>query len=465
MALKDYIAVIRARWISVVVMVVIGLVLAEAATIATTPDYRSTTRLFVSTPAATESGELSQGAAFSIQRVKSYAALITGEELAQRVVDKLKLPESARELLGHISAEVEPETVVLRISVTDGNPEQARRIAETTATEFISYITSLETPSQQDDSPIKVSIIDPAELPAGPYTPNVPINLAAGFIFGLILGLAIALMRELLDNRIDSEADLDKALHEEVPVLGVMSQSKSAANDPMAQDIPDNHPRLEAFRVLRTNLRFVDTGAGTPVFVITSPSQGDGKSTISTNIARVCADAGQRVLLVEGDLRRPSLANYLSLVGEIGLSTVLAGQASLDDVVQTVRPGLDAILSGKRPPNPSELLTSQYMRKFIDEAKASYDIIIIDAPPILPVADGAILAAAADGALLVVRHNTTTIEQLRGSVDRLHSVDARLRGVIVSMAPSQRADSSYGFGLDLTYTYEMKDAPKRRRDK
>jgi receptor protein-tyrosine kinase len=227
---------------------------------------------------------------------------------------------------------------------------------------------------------------------------------------------------------------------------------------------------IEAFRVLRTNMEFLDVDATSKAFVVTSSVPGEGKSTTATNAALAFAVAGRNVLLVDADLRRPQVAKLLGLVDNVGLTTVLAGQASVDDALQVhAESGLSVLASGAVPPNPAELLQSRAMQDLLDLLRDRFAVIVIDAPPLLPVTDAALLASEADGAVIVVRHGQTTKEQLRGAVDRLAGVDAQMLGVVFNMIPERGAGYGYGYGYgygpdEATATSRGRLTWRQRRD-
>ena len=212
----------------------------------------------------------------------------------------------------------------------------------------------------------------------------------------------------------------------------------------------------EQFRELRTNLRFLDVDNHPTVIAVTSGMPGEGKSTVATNLALALADDGESVCLVDADLRRPQVASYLgeNLQTAVGLSTVLAGEAEVDDVAQKVRAeGLSVITSGPQPPNPAELLGSQRFSALLAALSERYDYVIIDASPVLPVTDATLVAAAADGVLLAVRHANTTSDQLAQTSTNLHQVGAHVLGTVVTMSPlkvSGYGRKGYGYGYEGT---------------
>ena len=199
--------------------------------------------------------------------------------------------------------------------------------------------------------------------------------------------------------------------------------------------------RSEAIRQLRTNLRFVHAAKPVRVLAITSSIESEGKSTLATNLAQSFAELGRRVLLVDADLRKPRISRLLDLEGSAGLTSVLIGEAKLNEVVQEWGPdALRVLTSGLLPPNPSELLASPAMNKFIAEARAEYEVIVIDTSPLLPVTDGAVAATQADGVIMLVRYGKTSREQVKRSLDMLRAGNARILGTVLSMAPVSRSE-------------------------
>ena len=224
--------------------------------------------------------------------------------------------------------------------------------------------------------------------------------------------------------------------------------------------------------MLRTNLQFVNVDSDSKVYVVTSAVPGEGKSTTTANLAITLAESGQRVILLEGDLRRPKAVSYLQLEGAVGVTTVLVGRIELENAIQGWAKNLDVLAGGSTPPNPAELLQSQGMKRLLASLRKGYDIVLIDAPPLLPVADAALLAASSDGAILVVHHGETTKDQVAAAVGRIESVGARLIGTVINRSPiPKRGRSGYGYGYGYGYAPEAgrstsggKNTRPRRRE-
>ncbi len=463
--LHDHLRIVRQRWLLIVVTTLVAIAIAVLATLSTTPQYESTARLFVSA-AQSDATDAYQGGLFSQQRVKSYADLISGEEISRRVVSELKLDKDPRSLAQSIDARVKPDTVVLSISVTDPAAKEAQRLTQAVAETFVAYVSELETPPGKSTAPVKASIVDRATVPETPVSPQPLRNLAVAAILGLGVGIGLAAVRDRLDKRIKSIEDI-RRVSEDAPLLGTILFDRKASKEPLILGLKSHSPRVESYRVLRTNLQFVQAGAESKVIVVTSAVPNEGKSSTAANLAISLAEAGDSVLLLEGDLRRPRATEYLHLEHSVGLTTVLVGRLALTDAIQTVPDSTDVLAAGRTPPNPAELLQSAGMKEVLDQVRETYDVVLIDAPPLLPVTDAALLASQADGAVIVVRHNSTTDDQLRGSFARLESVGARMLGIVVNMTPTKSRirgyGYGYGYGYEYGYGYGPETLPAKRR--
>lgn len=432
MELNEYLWVLRRRWRTVVAATLLLVGLALATVLTATPQYTSTARLFVSA-SRVGVGQAYEGGLFSEQRVLSYADLAEGEQLAGRVVRRLGLDMEPRDLASRISTSVEPQTVILGVSVTAANPRLAQRLADNVARELTVFVSEIETPPGDLTAPVKVTIVDAATLPQSPTSPQPTRVLGVAAVLGVVLGMAAALLRDLLDSSLKSPEQI--AATAGAPVIGEIPYDGATAAAPLVTALPRGAARWEAFRILRTNLQYLGVDRVSRVFVVTSPMAREGKTTTATNLAITIAQAGQRVLLVGADLRRPAVDDLLGVVGGVGLTTVLVGKADLDEAVQEYLPvpNLAVLTSGAVPPNPSELLQSRAMADLLERVRREYDLVIVDAPPVLPVADAALLARQADGTLVLVRQGRTRRDHLERTMDRLEVVNGRTVGVVVTM--------------------------------
>jgi len=442
-SLSDFLKILRGRWITVCVTAMATILGAIAYTLLQTPLYEASTRLFVSAVGGETVTENYSGNRLSQERVISYTQLIMGETRAQRTIDRLSLDIGAGQLKEKVTAKSRPNTVLIDVAVEDESPVRARDIANALSDEFVIMARELETPSPGAKPDARVVVEQRASVPTKPVVPQKARNIALGIVLGASLGMGLGILRDRLDNTVKSQETLEEVTG--VGAVGYIPLDKKLIASPTLSFDSDNSGTAEAFRKLRTNLKFLAVDNPARTIVITSASPSEGKTTTSINIALALAEAEYKVILVDGDLRRPRLAKYLGLLGSVGLSTVLSGGAPLDDVMQTTKfPRLTALTSGPIPPNPSELLGSLATRNLFAELRERFDYVIIDSAPILAVTDGAILAADADGVLMVVRSGETKRDQLAHAIGILNDVGATLLGAVLTMMP-KGGSSSYSY--------------------
>jgi capsular exopolysaccharide synthesis family protein len=436
LTIREFVRVLRARWVIICLTTAVAFGGAVAITSLTTSLYQASTRLFVSTSTTSaDASEIYSGNLSSQQRVLSYAKLLTGETLAQRTIDKLHLDMTAEALRKEVKATSAPNTVLIDVSVLDPSPDRARNIADALSDEFVVMVRELETPPDGVTPYARVVVEQHATVPDHPTIPKTTRNIAIGLALGLIAGIGLAVFRDRLDNTVKNPQVLEQIAG--VGLVANIPLDKGRRKDSGISFANDHSPIAEAFRELRTNLQFLEVDDPPRVLVITSSLPAEGKSTTAINIALALAEAENNVVIVDGDMRRPKLAEYLDLIGSVGLSTVLAGRASLHEVLQTTRyPGLTALTSGTVPPNPSELLGSLAAKKALSELRGGFDYVIVDSSPLLAVTDAAILAAESDGVLVIAKFGSTKREELAHAINNLTHVGARILGAIFAMSPS-----------------------------
>lgn len=447
MELRDYLRILRQSWVLIVLLTLLGIGAGAAYSIITTPKFSSSAKVFVSTSAGSTVSELQQGNTFTQQRVKTYADLATTPIVLLPVIEELSLETSAQDLAQQITATAPLDTSLIEITATDADPELAAAVATAVSDSLTQVVQTIEASEAEDGttrSAVKLTLVQHAAVPESPVSPNVPLNVALGGLVGLALGIGIAVLRETLDTRIRNERDVE--LVTDTPIIGGIVFDPKASERPLIVHADPQSPRAESFRTLRTNLYFVDAGRSSRAFVVTSSVESEGKSTTTANLAIALSDAGARVLLVEADLRRPKVAEYLGLEGAVGLSDLLIGRADLQDVVQRWgRNSLFVLPAGAIPPNPSELLGSKAMISLIAELDRSFDVVLFDAPPLLPVTDAAILARNVGGAIVIAAAGRTHRGQLKGAMAALANVDAPVSGIVLTMLPTKGPDA-YGYG-------------------
>jgi capsular exopolysaccharide synthesis family protein len=443
---------LRGAWWLPVLGAVVGGAVALAVSFLQQPVYTATSQLFVSTTDSATTSDVFQGSQFSEERVASYARLLAGEELARRVIDDLGLELSPAALTEEVTATPVPDTVLIDVSVMDPDPERARDIAGAVGSEFGELVSELETPPGASGSPVRVLVVEFPDLPVSPSSPQPVRSAVIGVIVGLLLGAAAALIRARLDRSVRDRDEVTRLAG--APVIGIVPRDPELEKSHLV-DRQSNTGSAEAFRQLRTNLQFIRPDEPPRAIMVSSAVPGEGKTTLAVNLALALAEAGRQVVLVEADLRRPRVTRYLGLVGGVGLTNILAGSATTDEVVQLYGDHLTVIGAGPTPPNPGELLASGLMSAFLDELKEKNDVVLVDAPPVLPVADASGLAVLVDGTVLSVRYGATTREQVQQAALTLQRVGGRTLGVVLNIVPPRSTvASAYGYGYTASYKPE-----------
>lgn len=434
---------LRRSWWVIVATVAAGICAGIAYTAATPPQYASTVTFFVRTPTEQIAGAY-QGDQFAQKRVNSYVQLAESRRLADAILNDTQLPLTSEQLIGKISAQGDLNTVLLTVTVTDVDPQRSLDIAQSLSRTYVDLVSELETPPGSTAPTVSLDVTSAPTLNPSPVRPRPLINIGLAGVAGLLTGVLLAVGRELLNNTVRSVHELKTVT--DGAVLATIPFDKTASTTPLIVQSHAASARAEAFRQLRTNLDFIDVDNPARVLVVTSSLPEEGKSSTAANLALVFAEAGRKVLLIEADLRRPRVAEYLGLEGGVGLTNVLAGQVALDEVLQSWGVGgLSVLPSGSIPPNPSELLASNNMKQLLQSMRSTFDIVVIDTPPLLPVTDAAILAAVADGTVAVVRCGKTTRNQIASATAALKAVDARIFGYIFNMVPVKHPDA-YNYG-------------------
>lgn len=446
MDLHDYLRVLRRQIVLIVAGLLIGLSAGAITAMLTPARYQASAEVIVTVRVADDAtpAERALATSYANQVVETYRSLITSTLVLEPVIDDLGLDASPEELAGKTTATAAANTAIIGISVSDSNPGQAARIANGITESFSTVVAeTLEKREEQASYSVHIVTLQPAQVPITPVAPNLQLSLVIGGLVGLAAGLGIAFLRAALDQRVRSASDVEAAIA--APVLGQIPLDPSTGERPLAVSSAPHGARAEAFRSLRTNVRFLFQG-NRGVFVITSSGPGEGKSTTAANLALAFADAGHRVALVDGDLRLPRVAEYFDIEGGIGLSDVLVGRVELNDVIQRWgRTALFVLPAGTVPPNPAELLGSRAMEELVDALAAAFDVVIIDAPPLLLVTDAAVIARHTVGAILVAASGSTQANRLTDAVKSIEAVDARVLGTVVTKVPMRGAEKSpYG---------------------
>jgi receptor protein-tyrosine kinase len=438
---RRIITALRVGWWLPLAGLIVGGGVALVVSLLQSPLYTSSTQFFVSTADATSTAQVFQGGQFSAERAIAYARLITGEDLAERVIDRLELDMTEGELQSEIEATA--ETVLVDVTVTDPSAERAQRIADALGTEFTAFVAELETPQAGGAPPIQVTVTDRPEVAGAPSSPETRRNVTNGALFGLLVGAAVAVARGGTDRSIKDEELVAELVG--APVIGHVVRDDFLAKRHVI-DRRGAGRAAESYRQLRNNLQRLDVDEQPRVIMVTSAVPGEGKTTAVLNLALALAETGRKVTILDADLRTPKATEYLGMDSGAGLSDILAGTADIADVVKRYGDrDVWVIGAGPTPSDPGELLASSNMQPVIDKLRGDSDYVLVDSPSVLPVADSSGLAVHMDGVLLAVRHGMTGTEQVRQATGLLERARSRILGVVLTFVPA-KTDITEGTG-------------------
>lgn len=423
MTLEDLLHLTRRRIGSLVLALVVCVLASMLFAFASPSTYTATSQAYLRVKVAGDPAQstLSQYNAAQLAAMKADAVVpvFTSAAVAQRVVDSLKLDETAEEFASSVSATRVPETVSVQVSATAYSSHRAQVLADEVVRQAAAEIKDLE----GEDSPVEIVLLSSAELVSATRSPALVTCVAVGLLAGLVLGYVWILVQELLDKSLRGPEEVREALS--VPLLGALPRVPSLRWLSRGAELKME----EQLRVARTNVLHALSQGGRRVIVVTSAGPQEGTSVTAASLARVLALSGHRVVLVGGDLRAPGTAG---LQGSPGLADVLTGSAYLGEaLVKGSVEGLELLPAGRMPANPSELLGAPMMRDLLRELAADR-LVIIDAPPVLRFTDGVVLAARAGGVILVARAGRTSAEDLHEAALAIEQGGGRMLGVVLN---------------------------------
>lgn len=417
-----------------------------------------------------ESGtvDVLSGSSAAKERARSYAAIVSSEAVAQKI--KQNNPElslTTGQIRASLTATAGDNAALITVSAQASSPKNAQLLANSALQATADYIKEIEqnpgnaqalvngdsnaaAPPPANSNTVRVIPLNNASVNPPLVSPNYQQNTLIGAVIGLVVVYAAIFLRRALDQRIRTRDDATKATG--ASILGVLPVSEDLNEENIVNGDTDDHIAQESIRQLRTNLRFVNVDTPPRSFIVTSAVPGEGKSTVSLSLARSLADAGSPVILIDADLRRPTVAKKLKLDAKVGLTQVLAGQVEIANAVhQLGDSNLFVLPAGRIPPNPSELLGSDKMRQLIKELSEEF-IVVVDVPPLLPVTDASLLSNSVDGVILVGSIGRSHREQMTEASSILKKVNANLFGLVLNRAPRKGLGNSYyGFGYASTY--------------
>lgn len=428
--------VLRRRLLPLVACVLAGVVGALLLTHTTSRVYESTAQVFVNVPSATTVQSGVSGVQLSSDLLPSYAEIATSRTNISKVKERLALPDGVEALRSSISAKALTDKLIIEITARDHDPVRSRSIADAATLALSDTVAELEK-DRVRSAAVQLQVIDPA-VRGRQVAPRPTYNLVLGLLLGLGSGLALALALDTLDRSVKTGPQAEATTRS--PVLGVVPRlDRGQRGSPVA----GTDPVAESYRTLRTGVRFADPDQPVRLFMVTSASPGEGKTTTAVNLAIALAQSGERTVLVDADLRRAHVATMLGLEGAVGVTSVITRTAELGDALQTWQHGLMVLPAGALPPNPSEMLGSQAMTRLLSDLDEWADTIVVDAPPVLPVTDAVVLSTQVDAVILVVRAGKTQRGQAAEARRRLDGVGAHVIGSVLNAVKRSTAAGYY----------------------
>lgn len=450
MELVDLLSLLRRRLWLVISGILIGAAAATMASLIQQPRYTTATQVIVAGGSNESSVDEMVRRQLAAERALAYAVLLGTAPAVERVAESV----GQRGSNPVVSAAAGGDRPFITIVVTADDAVAAQAIANGYPNLIGPIVTELEqTPAARQPT---ISVLSAAPLPAAPVSPRPARDIPVGAAIGLIMGLLAAFLRESLDLRLRDSSEIEKLTG--TSLLGTVP--KEFDGQPLPAITHPRSGRAEAYRHLRAGLEFTTANGMPRSIAISSPAPGEGKSTLAANLALSAARAGYRVILVDADLRKPSVAKIFSASTRAGLTSILLGQNDWRSVLQPV-PGenLSLITSGQLPHSPSELLASSAMTGLIEDLERHADLVVIDTPPLLPVSDALVIGVNTDGLVVVARMGVTRRLGLRRALESLAKVNANVLGVVANAVLKQEEKSAYGEGYGYAYGYLSPEGP------
>lgn len=418
---------------------------------------------------------------YSKQLINTYIEVLKDDAVMDAVADHLESHSDREKLRNCFGTDTNISAGAIRgcLNITSVSDTSALSVSATTkdpviAADICNCISSVAPPFLQDAVGVgEINTIDTAKVYFGPVAPNFKKNALLGFVAGGVLVVLIIFLIDFFDNSIKDPEMLHRRFKK-----SIIGEVEEYSEKKRKKGAKDNHTKLtdpnvpfgvvESYKSIRTNIHFILSTKDKKIFAVTSPGPGDGKSTMSANLAIAMAQSGTQVLLIDGDMRKPAQHKIFRLKNKKGLSTAISHMDSLDSCIcKGVEPGLDILTSGPIPPNPSELLASESMRTILDSLSQNYGCIIIDTPPLNMVSDAVALADKVAGSVIVVRYAETTTDEVESAMKKVELANMSTLGFILNDVKTKKEKrygrsytKSYGYGYYMSTEQEQPEPEK-----
>lgn len=433
---------LRKFWVLVVGLAFLGGVAGYLISSTIDPQFQSRASLYFSLNQGTSGSDLNQGSTYTQNQMLSFARIATSSKVLEQVIDDLEMDLTPRELARSISVTIPQDTAVLDVTATSTDADRAAAIADSVSANLADVVQEVSAASGEGGETITAWVVDDAVPPAVQSSPNKPRDAVLAAAIGFLAGVLIAFIATASDTRVRNEAAVARVT--DAPVLGVVRRAKRGVDPGLIVAREAHSTVAEDMRRIQSALAFTAIDAKSRRLLITSSSPAEGKSTFATNLALTFAESGDRSLVVDADLRRPRVADLFGIDGSVGLTTMLVGDVALEDAaVRWSETGPDVLTAGKLPPSPAAVLTSQAFRKSLDHAAQSYDVVVVDSPPVLTVADSNLLAPLVDGVVIVVDASKTRRPQLALTLRSIESAGGRVLGIVLNKVKASKHRLTY----------------------
>ena len=439
MKFTNFVKLTRRRLVTILLCTLLGVAAGVGLLLTTPATYTASATAYVRVSVASSTNGSTDNyysaSQLASQKAKAFVTVFTSQTVAQQVIHDLGLSMTPDALASNITASNEANSLTIKVTATADSADTARNIANSVISESAKQVKNLE----GEKSPVQVVMMTPADLSQVKKAPSPAKYVIAGLLAGILLGYVVAGIRQLTDRRVHTVHDVTDRVDK--PILATIPTSSTVAA--ISTDFTDDFRAAEAIRKLRTNLRYAMIDNSSKVILVTSSVQGEGKSSVAGNLAKVMALAGEDVILVDADLRRPGVQRNFDLEDGLGLPEVLIGAASLEEALRTTSTaGLRILPCTDTPPNPSELLSSQHMSELVSFLAQSHVVII----------DAVILSRLADSVIVVARVGRITVDQVESTVSSIEDAGGLVSGIVLNRADSSKlsnlryGDSAYGYG-------------------
>lgn len=438
---------LRERWRILAICSLAGIVGGAVTALLIPPTYTATLQLYVSAQPDQNSPQFAyQGAQLSERRVSSYSQLILGDRVASEVALRLGDSELAPAVEDKLSTSYEDNSVLIDVSATDRSPEAAASVVNAVGDVFPGLVSEIERPTTPGaQPPVQVRVVSPADPPTEPSSPTVGVQLALGLFAGLLLGCGTALLMARMDRTVKAADSIPESSG--LSVLATIPEDRGRSTGARASF----GFAAEAVRKIRTSLRFARADGRIKSVAIVGPGADIGKSFTATALAEASAAAGDTVVLVEADFKRPSIAANMRLDGRVGISSVLSRRVDLVSAIQRSELGFDVLATGPVPRNSSEIVSAKAFHDLIDALSRRYDKVIVDTPAMLTFSDAVAIGRAVDGVVLLARHGVTKQENLGRAYRLISDSGGTVLGAVVSRVPRRQLGGYYGYYGYNTY--------------